>query len=313
MVGAGHTLSCSKLTTLPLPFTFFRPGAQMIPFCMLFCKMHWKSATLVRSVLRAFSWVSVTAERMDTICRLGAIETTTEIMRRHNCNPSVLAPAVAFLTRAASALEWCMNHILEQKLIPLIISALRALHNEEELQLEGTSPHRVLFALGSIVFCFFFLHLGAPLSLAGLRILQTLSTTPEGYKQISETKGGWQSICQGTSLGNALMHELQGEFHNPGWAIGDTPNPTINDRRKQASVDLWQKKYLGLSVKYAWTSRSLMEFQGLSMSAKTLARYGRSHDPLARPALPALPACLACLTCCLLRTDCLSMHAFAPC
>jgi hypothetical protein len=36
------------------------------------------------------------------------------------------------------------------------------------------------------------------------------------------------------------------------------------------AVDQWQKKYLGLSVKYAWTSRSVMEYMGVSMNAKTL-------------------------------------------
>lgn len=127
---------------------------KMISYCMLYAKKHWKRASLVRAVLKAFSWVSTSAERMDEICRLGAIELAVELMKRHPCDPVVLAPSVGFLTRAAGTLEWCMNHILEQRLIPLIITSLRALHNEEELQLEG------------------------------LKILQTLSTNPEGYKQV---------------------------------------------------------------------------------------------------------------------------------
>ena len=47
-------------------------------------------------------------------------------------------------------------------------------------------------------------------------------------------------------------HHYSGEFHNPGWAIGDTPNLSIIERRKQAAIDQWSKKYIGLVAKYAW-------------------------------------------------------------
>lgn len=54
----------------------------------------------------------------------------------------------------------------------------------------------------------------------------------QGWKQITETRGGWQSLCQGTTLGDALVHELPGHFNNPGWCIGDTPYLPMTEKQK---------------------------------------------------------------------------------
>ena len=35
------------------------------------------------------------------------------------------------------------------------------------------------------------------LQLEGLKMIQTLSKTAEGWKQISDTRGGWQALTQG--------------------------------------------------------------------------------------------------------------------
>ena len=48
----------------------------------------------------------------------------------------------------------------------MIIISLRAVYDDENIQLEG------------------------------LKLIQILSRTKEGYKQCSETLGGWQTICQ---------------------------------------------------------------------------------------------------------------------
>lgn len=50
----------------------------------------------------------------------------------------------------------------------------------------------------------------------GLKLLQTISRTSEGWKQISAVHAGWQSITAGTVRGDALVHDLPGEFNNPG-------------------------------------------------------------------------------------------------
>jgi hypothetical protein len=53
---------------------------------------------------------------------------------------------------------------------------------------------------------------------AGLKLLQIISRTSEGWKQISAVNAGWQSIVAGTTQGDALVHNLPGAFNNPGTA-----------------------------------------------------------------------------------------------
>ena len=140
---------------------------KIIGYCINFCKRHSKSPDVIRPVLRLFTWISITIERLTNICNLGAIEACLQCMKRHTGNAKVLAAGMTFLTHAANTSTLCMNEILSKKAVPMIIKSLRALHYEGELQIQG------------------------------LKMLQTLSTTEEGYFQISETRGGWQSVCQG--------------------------------------------------------------------------------------------------------------------
>jgi hypothetical protein len=100
-------------------------------------------------------------------------------------------------------------------------------------------------------------------------MLQTLSRTSEGWRQISGTQGGWQSICQGTVLGDALVHDLKGELNNPGWCIGDTPYLSILEKNKLLMARAAQSK-LREAPKAAWTAHSLKEFMGFSMKGKVL-------------------------------------------
>ena len=207
-------------------------------YCSNFCKLHSKQPLILSSILKLFYWVANNDERMTLICEKSALETTLQCMKRHMCNAEVLKPGIRFLTRACS-IKWCLEYILKKNAVALIITALRALHNEAELQSEG------------------------------LKMLQTLSKSKNGYKQICETKGGWQSICQGTTLGNVLLHDLKGEFNNPGWCIGDTPVPTILDKTKIATMAMSQSTLKG-PTQSLWTCRALMEYMGLSMNGRTL-------------------------------------------
>jgi hypothetical protein len=174
-------------------------SSNMIGYFTNFCKRHSKVSLILRCVLKLFCWLSITDEKIEQLCEKEALGTCLQCMKRHICDANVLAPGIRFLTRASS-LPWCKEYILEKKAIAMIIKALRTLYDEAELQL------------------------------AGLKMLQSLSLTEEGYRQISEAKGGWQSICQGTTMGNALIHDLESDFNNPGWCIGDTPNLTLLDR-----------------------------------------------------------------------------------
>ena len=78
------------LSTLPFSHTEIcridMMDLQCVSYCILFCKKHWKSPTLVRSILKVFNWISTIPERMDEICRLGAVETTVE------CRSSLFSP-----------------------------------------------------------------------------------------------------------------------------------------------------------------------------------------------------------------------------
>jgi len=101
-------------------------------------------------------------------------------------NADVLGPGMLFLTRASASYPLAMKSVLKMEAVPIIIGAMKALYSNDILQLEG------------------------------LKMIQQLSKTSEGWKQIQDTRGGWQTICQGTTLGNALLHDLKGSFHNPG-------------------------------------------------------------------------------------------------
>jgi hypothetical protein len=59
----------------------------------------------------------------------------------------------------------------------------------------------------------------ASIQLEGLKLLQIIAKTSQGWKQISAVNAGWQSICQGTLAGDALVHSLPGEFQNPGMCV----------------------------------------------------------------------------------------------
>lgn len=109
-------------------------------------------------------------------------------------------------------------------------------------------------------------------------MLQTLSKTSEGWKQISETRGGWQSICQGTVLGDALVHDLQGSLHNHGWAIGDTPHLPLVERKKIMAAQVMLNRTRGVNKAASWTSHSMRDFMGISMKVTKLAINNEYHE-----------------------------------
>ena len=45
-------------------------------------------------------------------------------------------------------------------------------------------------------------------------------------------------MAQGTDKGNILVHYHEGRLNNPGWAIGDAPNPTIFDHMHEIPFTL---------------------------------------------------------------------------
>lgn len=213
---------------------------RIVKYCSMFCEKYLKNISIVRSVLKLYNWVTTTRERIQALCQDNCVSVTLKCMARHKANAGVLAPAILFLTRAANGHPPAMDYILKKKAIPVVIDALKSLHSNDVLQLEG------------------------------LKMLQTMSRTTEGWKQISDTRGGWQSICQGTSLGDALVHELPGELHNPGWCIGDTPHMPLLDRQRIKAAEASSSK-IQLRPKLSWTVLSLQAYMGLGGKAKTLS------------------------------------------
>ena len=159
---------------------------KMYLYLTIICKRYSKHGEIIRAILKTFNWITTTPERIITLCDDKAVSTVINCMKRHMNNADVLGPGMLFLTRASASYPLAMKSVLKMEAVPIIIGAMKALYSNDILQLEG------------------------------LKMIQQLSKTSEGWKQIQDTRGGWQTICQGTTLGNALLHDLKGSFHNPG-------------------------------------------------------------------------------------------------
>ena len=212
------------------------------------CKRFVNHASILRFSLKFFNWTATTNERIAELSDAGVTAVIITVMKRHQGNAGVLAPGMLFLTRAAASHPPAMATILQMKATPSIIKALMALYSDEVLQLEG------------------------------LKMVQTISKTREGWRQISETKGGWQSLTQGTNLGNALVHDLPGALHNPGWAIGDTPHMPHMEKNKMKATETFLAKSRGAVSKASWTAHGLKDFMGISMKETKLKVNTEYHD-----------------------------------
>jgi len=152
---------------------------RLYAYVVTWCKKYQNTPTTLRSALRLFNWVATTPDRIKELCDSGGVvPVIIRVMKKHLTSGMVLGPGMLFLTRASSIHSPAMACILRMRATPLMIKALMALYSDAYLQLEG------------------------------LKMLQCISKTAEGWKQISETRGGWQNLTQGTPLGNALVGDL---------------------------------------------------------------------------------------------------------
>lgn len=220
---------------------------NIVGYYLLYCRQYARAPRILRHILKIFNWISSTNDRLLQLYEQGVASVVLHCMKRHMNNAQILAPCMIFLTRISNIHAPALEYLVQKKAVPLVISALRALYSEEIIQLEA------------------------------LKMLQALSKSPEGWKQISDTRGGWQSICQGTTQGNALIHDLKGSLNNPGWAIGETPHLPQLERRKLLAAQAAAAK--GISdPKDAWTAHSLRQFMGLSMKPQRLAINVAEHQ-----------------------------------
>lgn len=220
---------------------------KYITYLFMYCKKYSRNHVILRSIMKLLNWVSSTDERLVYLYGIGAAKTVLKVMERHMEKGEVLAPGLLFLTRLSKILPEALNYLIKKEAVSTVIKALRTLYDQEIIQLEA------------------------------LRMLKTLSKSPEGWKQISDTRGGWQSICQGTTQGNALVHDLKGSMHNPGWSVGDTPNMPKVDRMKIMAARAAAAKDLTEST-VTWTAHSLRQYMGQSMKPQTLGINVDFHE-----------------------------------
>lgn len=223
-------------------------GRRIYAYINNICKRFVRDPSILRFSLKFFNWTATDDDRLRDLSDAGITATVITIMKRHQRNGSVLGPGMLFLTRAAGSHPPAMATILKMKATPVIIKALMALYSDEILQLEG------------------------------LKMVQTIAKTTEGWKQITDTKGGWQSLTQGTNIGNQLVHDLPGALHNRGWAIGDTPHIPFLDRNKMKATETFLAKTKGVVSKASWTSHALRDFMGVSMKETKLKVNTERHD-----------------------------------
>jgi hypothetical protein len=220
---------------------------NLVGYYLLYCRQYSRTPAILKHILKLFNWIASSNERLVQLYQQGVASVVLHCMKRHMNNPAILAPCMLYLTRISSIHTPALEYLVQKQAVSLVIGALRALYSEEIIQLEA------------------------------LKMLQALSKSPEGWRQISETRGGWQSICQGTTQGNALIHDLKGSLHNPGWAIGETPHLPLLERRKLLAAQAAASK--GISdPKDAWTSHSLRQFMGLSMRPQKLSINVTEHQ-----------------------------------
>lgn len=220
---------------------------NVINYLLTFSGRFAKNSSILRSILRLLLWVSNTQERLEIVCQLKGVHVALRCMKKHTSNRDVMGPAIAFLARAAAAYPPAMATILYKNGMPDIVNAMKLVYDDEVIQIEA------------------------------IKLIQLLTKTSEGWKQLSELKGGWQLVCQGTTLGDALVHEQPGGLHNPGWAIGEMPFLPLLERRKLDAAK-YAKSSIDPEPKTSWTASSLREFMGLSMAGLTLAINREYHD-----------------------------------
>ena len=220
---------------------------NVIPHLIHYVRTFSRSVPLVRAAMLAMNWATTDMTRAAYVFTVKGVHAALQCLKRHIAVGEVTAPILFLLARLAPVHPLTLELLLKKKTAVLVVRALQQVHNNDALQLEG------------------------------LKLLQVISKTSEGWKQIDAIRGGWQAICQGTTHGDALVHQLPGALHNPGWAIGDTPYLPLLDRKKLAAAKQTQND-IQPEPKAAWTPHSLREFMGLSMSGQTLAINIEQHE-----------------------------------
>eukprot|EP01039_Chlorochromonas_danica_P009348 gene9348-10320_t len=220
---------------------------QILSYLILFSKRHMKQVSIMRSIITLLSWVADTIEHIRVLYKLKSVQLACKLLTSYSRDIKIVGPSLLLLHRLGDQLPEALETILKLDITSKVISALRLVPNDDEL------------------------------SLLGLKLLQLISRTSEGFNQLNKVNNGWQAICQGTELGDELVHRLPGSFQNPGWAIGDTHYLTEADRQKLA-VKANLSNSLQVAPAKDWTVNSLRAYMGLAMDGKKLAINREYHE-----------------------------------
>lgn len=215
---------------------------QVIPYLLILARkfLRHQPPYFLNSLLKIFHWMCTDVDRAKFLLDLKVLRYCYKIVKAHPRHRLVLIPAIALFRKIILLIPATLEWMLENNIAAMIISSLEVVYDNEEIQLEA------------------------------LKLLQIISMTSKGWQQISSIKGAWQRICQGTEKGDSLVHDLAGDFQNPGWVLSETPYLPLLERLKLSAYEN-QKTSLELKPKAAWTSASLRQYMGLSMTGQSLA------------------------------------------
>lgn len=140
-------------------------------------KKYMKNANLIHCALRLALWISVNnPEQLDyQIHSLNIISFIYSCLNFHKSDPYVVTPSLFWLYTSSLNNPQAVAIILKKGFIKLLIKILRRIYSDLECQL-------ILF-----------------------KLLQYLSKTSEGFKQIDEISGAWILISQNTKFGDIVF------------------------------------------------------------------------------------------------------------
>ena len=216
-------------------------------FMKQLCQRYVTNAVMVRGTLKYCNWACSSQQELKLFFEYGAVGLAIKSMRRHSSSADVMRPGVHFLYRSCESNANALAYLLRKSAVSLIVRACSVLANDEE-----------------------FLAMG-------LKLVRQMSHTKEGWEQLEGIPGAWQSLCQGSMVGNSLVHDLEGDFANKGWCIGDMKYPPIKEKQQLLNAAIEGAR---ARTRVNWSVRTLRDYMKTSSGQFALAinlEYDEAH------------------------------------
>jgi hypothetical protein len=110
---------------------------NVTPYMVNFCRKYSKNASIIRSTLMLFLWLTTDQARLEYLCGIHGVNTAIQCLKRHKDDTKVISPAILFLSRAALNHPDSMALILRKNAAALVVEALKIVFNDAALQLAG--------------------------------------------------------------------------------------------------------------------------------------------------------------------------------